>query len=201
MDDQAATDAKIEALPDAYRYTWCEGPCGCNGCVNRYGGVESKAMWLDWVDRNPGTEYQMKHFVDRHRAANETNKAAATMTASDNEILEKALAENDAHHAQPQYVEFARRVALSYASAEADKERTVNVNDYVNVRLNDTGVKILRDRHDALYKYDKHPKKFTLPEVDKDGFTRYQLHELMRIFGPHITHSFSLGFDPEIHIA
>jgi len=57
----------------------------------------------------------------------------------------------------------------------------ININDIVKVRLNDAGRKILKNEPYVLARIE-----------DKDGWSEWQLWELMRIFGPHL----SLGAAP-----
>ena len=75
-----------------------------------------------------------------------------------------------------------------------------NVNDSVRVKLNDRGVKILRERHDELRKRLPSVGNFTLPAVDENGWSKFQLWDLMRIFGPHISLGMVTPFDTTIEI-
>jgi len=79
---------------------------------------------------------------------------------------------------------------------------TFNINDNVKVRLTELGRKILDDR------YDEHVKKFPAtkqlgrhdPKDDSDGWSEWQLWEIMAIFGEHIGNGFPLAFDTDIRI-
>ena len=70
-----------------------------------------------------------------------------------------------------------------------------NVNDYVKVKLNDLGYKILEDFYDDLLKSANNrrtvlPENFfdvnKYPELDEEGYVTYQLWKLMEIFGQHM---------------
>ena len=61
-----------------------------------------------------------------------------------------------------------------------------NINDYVKVKLNSAGITILENLHNELNKLVKNLKPFKIPEVDSDGYTKFQLWELMEKFGPHV---------------
>jgi hypothetical protein len=52
-----------------------------------------------------------------------------------------------------------------------------NINDSAKVRLTDYGRDILRQRQDSRHSFER---------VDAQGYTRFQLWELMNIFGSHI---------------
>ena len=56
----------------------------------------------------------------------------------------------------------------------------INLNEYVYVKLTEAGVAKLKADHEALGV----PWAFKMPTVDDDGYTRFQLHELMHTFGP-----------------
>ena len=75
----------------------------------------------------------------------------------------------------------------------------VNINRYVWVRLTDKG-RILLDEHDRrLLEVIKSLKK--LPERrEKDGWTQFQLWELMEIFGPYMGHGVEQPFEAHIEL-
>ncbi len=69
--------------------------------------------------------------------------------------------------------------------------KTVNINDWVLVKLNKNGIDELKRQHNEL--------KLQLPalgdfklKIDDDGYTKFQLHDLMNRLG----HMCSLGFEP-----
>lgn len=61
-----------------------------------------------------------------------------------------------------------------------------NLNDYVYVQLTESGINELRRQH----RDDRIPHKFIPPKTDKDGWSKWQLHDLMERFG----HLSNLGF-------
>lgn len=65
-----------------------------------------------------------------------------------------------------------------------------SMNDFVKVKLTDHGKDIFYHQFDDLNMFIKvqggKPIEPRMPEVDADGYTRIQLWELMKIFGPHI---------------
>lgn len=75
-----------------------------------------------------------------------------------------------------------------------------NVNSSVRVKLTDEGRKIHRDRHDNLRKKLPSGVEFNYrpPEEDADGYSKWQLWELMQVFGPHICLGCVNPFDTEI---
>jgi len=80
-----------------------------------------------------------------------------------------------------------------------------NVNDKVRVKLTVYGIKILKMRHDKLTSDNTNLKntlgEFKLPEVDSEGYTSFQLWELMNIFGPYMyLGSVESPFDTTIEI-
>jgi hypothetical protein len=71
-----------------------------------------------------------------------------------------------------------------------------NINDYVKVKLTDCGRKILEDQHTEL--------KMVLPDAeplhkpDEDGLVKFQLWELMSIFGGHLFNGCQIPFETTI---
>lgn len=77
-----------------------------------------------------------------------------------------------------------------------------NINDYVKVKLNDTGVSILKNKHDELNKLiigtgGKGLGDFEL-KVDEEGYTKFQLWHLMNTFGDSMIMGSETPFDTEI---
>lgn len=78
--------------------------------------------------------------------------------------------------------------------------RKLNLNDYVYVHLTEEGLKVLKERYEALKaKYPYIGPYYDRP-IDDDGYTRFQLWELMEIFGEYIKFNARLVFDPNIMI-
>ena len=63
-----------------------------------------------------------------------------------------------------------------------------NINDYVCVRLTDEGRKILTQQH-------RH-----VPAEDSDGYSKWQLWELMSVFGQHLYNGCIVPFEMTIKI-
>lgn len=61
-----------------------------------------------------------------------------------------------------------------------------NVNEYVEVRLTDDGRKFLEKTHDAMYKEYPTIGKYK-PPVEVDGWSKWQMHELMEQLGSQCT--------------
>lgn len=80
-----------------------------------------------------------------------------------------------------------------------------NINNYVKVRVTDHGQKCLRQEYDELVKFchGKFPYSFeeTLKKEDDDGYQKWQLHDLMRTFGKHISMGLEIPIELEILIS
>jgi len=65
-----------------------------------------------------------------------------------------------------------------------------NINDHVKVKLTDLGKDIYLHQYDRINKVYSNYSKTILtpsnPKVDKDGYTDFQLWELMQLYGPHL---------------
>ena len=59
-----------------------------------------------------------------------------------------------------------------------------NINDYVLVKLTVAGRWLHRKRHDELRREYPSLPKYVPPKADADGYTKWQLWELMQVFGP-----------------
>lgn len=81
-----------------------------------------------------------------------------------------------------------------------------NINNEVKVRLTDAGREAHRKNYEELKTFGLERLKaaewhnYTPPKEDADGWSRWQLWDLMRQFGPHITHGMSTPFETEIEI-
>jgi hypothetical protein len=76
-----------------------------------------------------------------------------------------------------------------------------NVNEYVRVRLTETGKNILRKKFDSAH--ERMPqafKEFALPEEDEHGFSEWQMWHLFANFGEHIYLGCKPPFEAEIEI-
>lgn len=72
--------------------------------------------------------------------------------------------------------------------------KNFNINDYVYVRLTDYGRGIHRRAYDRLTKErdGKIPWMYKAPKEDSEGWSKWQMWELMNVFGDFMV----LGFDP-----
>ncbi|MEC7118517.1 MAG: hypothetical protein VXW65_01260 [Pseudomonadota bacterium] len=76
-----------------------------------------------------------------------------------------------------------------------------DVNQYVKVRLTKRGLEILKQQHDELYASipSKIKRVWSPPVVDAEGYSEFQLHHLMNIFGEQMhCENAHLPFDTEI---
>jgi len=58
-----------------------------------------------------------------------------------------------------------------------------NLNSYVWVKLTDAGIAELRRQHDDLYRSLGKKREYTPPNIDDDGWTKFQANTLMKSFG------------------
>lgn len=66
--------------------------------------------------------------------------------------------------------------------------KKINLNDYVKVKLTDSGKDIFYHQYDQINeKYGKEVCTPYYPEEDSDGFIEIQLWRLMQIYGPAIS--------------
>jgi len=79
-----------------------------------------------------------------------------------------------------------------------------NINDHVKVKLTDDGKEILRGNHAKLMNfYAKAPLIKIDPlkiEVDEEGYTRFQMWELMYEFGGHVGLGALVPFETTIQV-
>lgn len=70
------------------------------------------------------------------------------------------------------------------------KTITINLNDIVKVKLTDVGKDIYYHQNDELNEAIRARGgrliEARMPKVDEDGYTSFQLHDLMTLYGPHI---------------
>ena len=75
----------------------------------------------------------------------------------------------------------------------------INLNDVVKVKLTDAGKDIYYHQNDelneAIRQRGGRPLERRMPKVDEDGYTSFQLHTLMEIYGPHIAMWKELPFE------
>lgn len=84
-------------------------------------------------------------------------------------------------------------------AAELGAARSFNVNNEVWVRLTDEGRRQLnRNREGSALPHGKFPG---LPVEDADGFSKWQLWDLMSQFGPHMFNGCEIPFETEIYLS
>ena len=71
--------------------------------------------------------------------------------------------------------------------------KALNISELVKVKLTEEGIRILENRHNNLLnQYSDKPEvrktlgEFKMPEVDENGYSSFQLWELMNIFGSYM---------------
>lgn len=72
-----------------------------------------------------------------------------------------------------------------------------NINDNVRVKLTQSGLDALRKDHGKLF---KGAFSYIEPDIDEEGWTTFQLWELMDRLGSHIVMGCPLPFETEIEI-
>lgn len=66
-------------------------------------------------------------------------------------------------------------------------EIRINLNEQVKVKLTDHGKDIYYHQHDRLNSiFNKEICKPSMPKVDEDGYTTFQLWRFMELYGTHI---------------
>lgn len=74
-----------------------------------------------------------------------------------------------------------------------------NINDYVLVKLTDVGRKIHLE-YSGSFHLERYGIEYTAPEVDGYGYSKFQLWELMHIFGNNCYNGCDLPFETTILI-
>lgn len=76
----------------------------------------------------------------------------------------------------------------------------VNLNDHVLVKLKDEGYQYLADDHNRLVGelayWPERSAEYFKNQEDENGYTKFQLHEFMRLFGDTMT----LGPEPRFDL-
>ena len=89
--------------------------------------------------------------------------------------------------------------------------KKVNLNDKIRVKLTPKGAEIFYHRYDDLHKRLMRNENVTsplnpkMPQIGKDGFTSFQLWDLINLYGQHINiasenvfSAISLYFDDDV---
>jgi len=75
-------------------------------------------------------------------------------------------------------------------SKETKKPTKINLNDRIKVKLTPLGVEIYYHQYDELNKWIKErggkQLEPRMPEIDKDGYTKFTLWNFMELYGEHI---------------
>ncbi len=75
-----------------------------------------------------------------------------------------------------------------------------NLNDYVYVQLNDLGREIHKDRYLKTFADSKFRIAYTPPVEDVNGWSKWQMHELMNTFGAHMYNGCNIPMNTTIQI-
>jgi hypothetical protein len=75
-----------------------------------------------------------------------------------------------------------------------------NINNDVKVKLTDFGRKTHRANHDMAFMGWQRPPKYVPPTEDADGWSRWQMWNLMNEFGRVMVNGFKVPFETEIDI-
>lgn len=76
-----------------------------------------------------------------------------------------------------------------------------NVNDMVRVKLTDYGLECISKNHNRLYGDRAESFRDYVPTADENGWTKWQLWDLMHEFGPHLSKGLNnVPFETEIEI-
>ena len=78
------------------------------------------------------------------------------------------------------------------------KDTKFNINEYVKVKLKKSGLAELKRQGDELRKTFPKLDEYVPPKIDKDGYSKFQLHDLMQRLGHLCTLGFEPPFDTEI---
>jgi hypothetical protein len=68
--------------------------------------------------------------------------------------------------------------------AEKGIMRTININDYVEVQLTAAGIQMLTESYAVAIRLLGISMENVIQKKTVDGWTRFQIHELMHVFGP-----------------
>lgn len=61
-----------------------------------------------------------------------------------------------------------------------------NINNEIKIKLTAYGKNILKEQHEELYKFIPEKRKFELPPEDSDGWSVWQMHDVMNRFGQYV---------------
>jgi hypothetical protein len=75
-----------------------------------------------------------------------------------------------------------------------------NINYNIYVKLTEAGRNELRKQHDELRKEFPSLRKYEDPDVDKDGYSKFQMHSLMQSLGHMCGIGFVMPFETHVKI-
>jgi hypothetical protein len=82
---------------------------------------------------------------------------------------------------------------------ERRQSKQFNINDCVRVKLTDLGKDVYYHQYDETNDYyDRQIFKPHYPAVDKEGYTEFQLWELMKLYGTYCSNDCDLPFETNI---
>lgn len=111
----------------------------------------------------------------------------SVINADDNEIISQALIEMSDKYRENNQFNAANKineVRKKFLNNKAEKYVKTNINFHIKVKLNDFGKKIHYDYWKDICKDTDIPYKL---EIDEEGYSSFQIHEFMHIFGPKAT--------------
>jgi len=76
-----------------------------------------------------------------------------------------------------------------------------NINHSVKVKLTQVGINEMKSQHKELISsYDGYTSEFIEPKKDDEGYSTFQMHDLMKRFGHMMTLGLELPFETNIII-
>ncbi len=82
--------------------------------------------------------------------------------------------------------------------SEANERIRFNINDSVYVKLTEFGFKFHMRHYARILPQDVFEKMYRSPKVDEQGFSKFQLWDLMNIFGENCSMACEQPFSTEI---
>lgn len=94
--------------------------------------------------------------------------------------------------------ELGEMVMVTYKEINQEEYFDFNLNYYTKVKLSELGKKLLHSQHVELL--GKTNIEYREPEVDSEGYTKFQMWNLINKFGKHLHMGYELPFDVNIKI-
>ena len=138
-----------------------------------------------------------KEFEDKIAELKKDYKTASELLGKyqqENEALKKRIIELENFSCQAEQeteslVEKLKQHIAELEGKETEKPTKLNLNDRVKVKLTPLGAEIYYHQYDDIHKdYPKMKKHLqsSLPKVDENGYTEFQLWHFMELYGEHI---------------